>query len=85
MPSAKNCKNFRTEKLMNDSQMLFQNFPKKKGISKLAPFSAKQTFSTKKKRFITKSLHVLKPKGSGYEFVRYEIISRRSSKAKKAH
>ena len=48
-------------------------------------FQLNKHFQPQKKRFITKSLHVLKPKGSGYEFVRYEIISRRSSKAKKAH
>lgn len=35
MPSAKIWKNFRTEKLMNDSQMLCENFPKKKGNFKI--------------------------------------------------
>ena len=49
MPSAKIWKNFRTEKLMNDSQKLFQKFPKKKGISKLAPFSAKTNIFNHKK------------------------------------
>ena len=63
MPSAKNCKNFRTEKLMNDSQKLFQKFPKKKGISKLAPFSAKQTFSTTKKTFHNKVIACFKTEG----------------------
>ena len=63
MPSAKIWKNFRTEKLMNDSQMLCENFPKKKGISNLAPFSAKQTFSTTKKTFHNKVIACFKTEG----------------------